>query len=108
MFPEQFRAEMVAALECVDWVVINQWPTAEEIITRVRPDAYVKGPDYRNESEDLTGKIGDERAAVERHGGTIFYTDDITFSSSSLLNQHFNVFEPEVQAFSIRYGGAMA
>ena len=99
VFPEQFRAEMVAALECVDWVVINQWPTAEEIITRVRPDAYVKGPDYRNESEDLTGKIGDERAAVERHGGTIFYTDDITFSSSSLLNQHFNVFEPEVQAF---------
>ena len=36
---------------------------------------------------------------MERHGERIVYTDDITFSSSSLLNQHFNVFEPEVQAF---------
>ena len=99
VFPEQFRAEMVAALECVDCVVVNQWPTAEEIITRVRPDTYVKGPDYRNESQDLTGKIADERVAVERCGGRVVYTDDITFSSSSLINQHFNVFEPEVQGF---------
>ena len=110
VFPEPFRAEMVAALECVDCVVVNQWPTAEEIITRVRPDVYVKGPDYRNESEDLTGKIANERSAVERHGGTVVYTDDITFSSSSLLNQHFNVFEPEVQGFldSVRRGDGLS
>ena len=99
VFPEQFRAEMVAALACVDHVVINAWPTAEELITAVRPAVYVKGPDYRNESEDLTGKIADERAAVERIGGRIVYTDDITFSSSNLINAHLNVHEPEVQGF---------
>ena len=99
VFPEQFRAEMVAALACVDHVVINAWPTAEELITAVRPAVYVKGPDYRNESEDLTGKIADERAAVERIGGRIVYTDDITFSSSNLINARLNVHEPEVQGF---------
>ena len=99
VFPERFRAEMVAALGCVDHVVVNAWPTAEELIARLRPTAYVKGPDYRNESEDLTGKIADERAAVERCGGRVVYTDDITFSSSSLINAHLNVFEPEAQGF---------
>ena len=33
------------------------------------------------------------------HGGEIFYTDEITFSSSSLLNQHFGVFPPETRNF---------
>lgn len=99
VFGERLRAEMLGALHCVDHVVVNQWPTAEETIGLVRPGAYVKGPDYRNESEDLTGKIADERAAVERVGGRVVYTDDMTFSSSTLLNQHFARFEPEAQGF---------
>ena len=47
---------------------------------------------------------------MERHSGTVVYTDDITFSSSSLLNQHFNVFEPEVQGFldSVRRGDGLS
>ena len=37
--------------------------------------------------------------AVEAHGGEIFYTDEITFSSSSLLNEHFGVFPPETKQY---------
>ena len=99
VFTEQFRAEMLAGFECVDYVAVNRWPTAEQIIARIRPDVYVKGPDYTNDAEDLTGKISAEREAVAKIGGRIVFTDDITFSSSSLINRHFDRFEPEVHSY---------
>lgn len=94
VFSSQIRAEMLAALECVDWVGINYWSSAEKLIELISPDFYVKGSDYTNEGEDLTGKISLEREAVENCGGKTIFTDDITFSSSSLINKHLHVFEP--------------
>ena len=73
--------------------------SAEQMLDLIQPDVYVKGSDYTNEGEDLTGKIRMEREAVERHGGRVLYTDDITFSSSSLINRHLNVFDPAVMAY---------
>ena len=99
VFTGTLRAEMVAALACVDRVAVNDAATAENVIHLIRPDVYVKGSDYAQESDDLTGKIWDERDAVELHGGRIHFTYDITFSSSSLLNRHFDVFEPKVRAY---------
>ena len=83
-FPHDLRAEMVAALECVDGVVITHEHSAVTVIDAIKPDVYVKGPDYK----DATGTITEERQAAERHGGRIHFTDDITFSSSALINQH--------------------
>lgn len=99
VFPELFRAEMIAALECVDFVAVSQWPTAEGVLHLVRPDVYVKGSDYKNEQEDITGKIAKEREIVEGYGGRIVYTDDITFSSSGLINRHLAVFDPAVNGY---------
>ncbi|MDP6405159.1 MAG: PfkB family carbohydrate kinase [Alphaproteobacteria bacterium] len=99
VFPQQLRAEMLAALECVDWVGVSRWSSAEEVISRLKPDTYVKGSDYQNEEEDLTGRIVSERETVERHGGRIVFTDDLTFSSSNLLNEHFSFLSPDVQNF---------
>lgn len=53
---EQLRAEVLAGLECVDAVAINPHPTAVEAIQAIRPDVYVKGPDYADMSKDVTGK----------------------------------------------------
>lgn len=99
VFPEQLRAEMVASVECVDWVGVNQNPSAEAVLSAVKPDVYVKGSDYRNAAEDVTGKIVAEQETVEAHGGRIVFTDDITFSSSSLINRYLNVYEPSLQEF---------
>jgi rfaE bifunctional protein nucleotidyltransferase chain/domain len=108
VFGEDLRAETLAALACVDFVAINYEVTAIEAIRRLRPHVYVKGSEYRAEMDDVTGNIERERQAVESCGGRIFYTDEITFSSSSLLNEHFGVFSPEtkeyLQSFSRRYG----
>lgn len=107
VFGEDLRAETLAALACVDFVAINYGPAAINVVERLRPHVYVKGSEYRATMDDVTGNIERERRAVEACGGTIFYTDEITFSSSSLLNEHFGVFSTEtkdyLQAFRKTY-----
>jgi len=99
VFTSSLRAEMLAALSCVDWVAVNEAPSAIELLDSIKPDVYVKGSDYTESAKDITGKIIDERRAVEAHGGRIHFTDDIVFSSSSLLNRHFDVSNPELRAY---------
>ena len=99
VFSEQLRAENLAALACVDYVAINSSATAIEALHTIQPSIYAKGSDYRSHTDDVTGNIAREQAAAEAHGGQVFYTDEITFSSSSLLNEHFGVFPPETREY---------
>lgn len=99
VFNEQLRAESLAALACVDFVAVNHTATAVDALHAVKPDIYAKGNDYRHHADDVTGNITREQQAVEEHGGQIFYTDEITFSSSNLLNEHFNVFSQETKEY---------
>jgi D-beta-D-heptose 7-phosphate kinase/D-beta-D-heptose 1-phosphate adenosyltransferase len=64
ILPERERAEILAALECVDGVVIFDEPTPREIISALLPDVLVKGGDWasdaivgREEVEALGGKV---------------------------------------------------
>lgn len=99
VFNELLRAENLAALACVDFVAVNHAVSAVEALHEIRPSIYAKGSDYRSHGDDVTGNIAREQEAVEAQGGHIFYTDEITFSSSNLLNEHFNVFPPETKEF---------
>lgn len=99
VFHEQLRAENLAALACVDLVAINHAVAAVGAIRELRPNIYAKGSDYRSHGEDVTGNITREQEAVEACGGHIFYTDEITFSSSNLLNEHFGIYAPETRDF---------
>lgn len=99
VFTETLRMEMLASLAFVDYVAINEGPTAEPALAAVRPDVYVKGPDYADAAQDVTGKINDERRMVESNGGRIAFTDDITFSSTELINRHLNPYAPVVREF---------
>jgi len=46
LVPDVERAELVAALEPVEYVVIFAEPTADSLLRAVRPDVYAKGADY--------------------------------------------------------------
>ena len=98
-FTTSLRLEAVASLEMVDYVAANKWPVAIETIEILQPDVYCKGPDYKDQSNDVTGKINDEEKAVKSVGGEIRYTDDITFSSSSLLNKFGDVYTKSQKSF---------
>lgn len=99
VFNEHLRAENLAALASVDFVAINHAISAVDILNKICPNIYAKGSDYCEHHLDVTGNIAREKEAVEAHGGHIFYTDEIAFSSSKLLNEHFNVFPPETRDF---------
>jgi len=98
-FTTALRLEALAALEYVDYVATNKWSIAVETIKILMPDIYCKGPDFKNQADDITGKIVDEDEAVKSVGGEIKYTSGITFSSSSLLNKYGYVFSESQKSF---------
>jgi rfaE bifunctional protein nucleotidyltransferase chain/domain len=98
-FTETLRLEAIAALQDVDYVILNDAPDAVSVIKKIRPSIYVKGSEYEDHSADVTGKISEEVKTVQSVGGEIYYTDDIVFSSSSLLNRYFDSVPQEVVRF---------
>ena len=99
VFAEKLRAEMVAALECVDYVGISPNPGAEHVIETVQPAYYLKGSEYADEEADVTGRIKTERMIVEKLGGQVLYTEDITFSSSNLSNRVLQLYSEEAASY---------
>lgn len=102
-FNQDLRAESIAALGCVDYVAINSWATCVETIKLLRPNIYAKGADYRDASKDHTGKIVEEEAAIKSIGGEIAFTDDIAFSSTSLINKYFSPFAKEISNYLVDF-----
>jgi rfaE bifunctional protein nucleotidyltransferase chain/domain len=88
-FNAAVRARMLAALEVIDHVCVNKTALAVPAIEALKPNFYVKGPDYKDRASDITGGIREEEAAVESGGGKLVFTDDETFSSSTLINKFF-------------------
>ena len=67
--PAAARAEVVAALAAVDYVVIFEETSAEAVLTEVRPDVHCKGTDYTEESVP-------EREVMQRLGGAVRIVGD--------------------------------
>ncbi len=99
IFNKYLRAESIAAIECVDFVAINEWPTAVETIKKLKPHFYVKGSDYAKREDDITGKIYEEEEAIKSVGGMLHFTDDITFSSTALINTYLTPYPEEAKDF---------
>jgi len=71
------RAEIVAALEFVDYVTVFPETRVTPLMTYLQPDIWVKGGDYVKDSSELkNGKQlmdQDERRAIESYGGNIVF-----------------------------------
>ena len=104
-FPERLRAEALASLACVDFVAVNEWPTAVETIRIVRPALFVKGVAREEGKRDHTNAINEEEEAVLSVGGKLHLTDEETFSASTLINRFMDVFPPKTKDFLERFRG---
>lgn len=69
LIPQEERAEVLAALECVDCVVVFSENTAERLVEILRPDVYVKGGDYGFDGS--SGKDLPEAKVVSAYGGIV-------------------------------------
>jgi rfaE bifunctional protein nucleotidyltransferase chain/domain len=75
------RAELVAALRCVDYVVVFPGRTVAEVLLRLKPDVHCKGTDYTVESVP-------ERPTVLSYGGrTAIVGDPKDHSTRDLLSR---------------------
>ena len=61
ILPESARAALVAALRCVDYVVLFPEPNVEALLEKIRPDVHAKGTDYTTDTVP-------ERATATRLG----------------------------------------
>lgn len=98
-FPQHLRAEALAALACVDFVAINEWPTAVETIQMLKPSVFVKGTAPGQGKRDHADGFSLEEQAIKAVGGRLVLTEEETYSASALINRHFDAFSPEARLF---------
>ena len=78
LVPEEERAEMLAGLECVDYVVIFPELTPIDLLSELKPNIHVKGGDYK--LEQLI-----ERDVVEANGGKVIVGLNVPGKSTTNL-----------------------
>lgn len=82
--PEDMRAFNLAALEIVDYVIIDENDKPIELINFLKPDFFAKGYEYN--AEKIHEKTKEELDIINSYGGDIIFTPgDIVFSSSKII-----------------------
>jgi len=79
--PQEERAELVAALACVDVVVIFDDLTANALVEALRPDIYAKGGDWSRPG----GPRPPEAEVVARYGGRVVFLPYVAERSTTAL-----------------------
>ncbi|MBL8148904.1 MAG: adenylyltransferase/cytidyltransferase family protein [Blastocatellia bacterium] len=78
LMPASERAEIISALECVDYVTIFDALTVTELLTALRPNIHAKGTDYSVDSVP-------ERETVKAYGGTVAIVGDPKDHSTTIF-----------------------
>ncbi len=79
---ERQRAELVAAIEVVDFVTIFSEPTVEQLLRAIKPEVHAKGTDYTEETVP-------ERDVVRSFGGRVAIVGDPKNHSTSEMLKRF-------------------
>ena len=93
------RIDFLSSIEIIDHIVLNTTATAVNVIEKLKPDYYSKGPDYKNLDKDITGEIKNEIKALKSVKGKIIFTNDRTLSSSKILNSYDNTLNDDQKKF---------
>ncbi|MEO6890287.1 MAG: adenylyltransferase/cytidyltransferase family protein [Ktedonobacteraceae bacterium] len=86
LVPESERAEILAALACIDYVTVFSEPTANALVALLQPTVYVKGADYAgatNGTPDLE-RLPEARV-VQQYGGSVRLIPYLAHHSTSEL-----------------------
>ncbi len=102
-FNDYLRARALAALECVDYVVVTPHTGVREVMERVRPDVYCKGEEYRDPSRPGNHeRMQEDLEAAASVGARVAYIGSQVFSSTRLLNRAFGTFDEKVLTYCRR------
>src|SRR5438105_1624557 len=83
--PQELRAANLAALEFVDFVIVDPNPTPIEHMKVLQPDYFAKGYEYF--SNGVPPRTREEMDTLAEYGGEMVFTPgDIVYSSSTLID----------------------
>ncbi len=83
--PQELRALNLAALDLIDYVVINESKRPDDALQIIQPAFYAKGFEY--DAANRNGKSIGEEDIVRAYGGEVIYTPgDYIYSSSAIIN----------------------
>ena len=85
----QQRLNVVSALSFVDYVAESKDISALNVLSKLKPNFYIKGKDYNNLNDDISGKIFKEKKIVEKYGGELIITKSKLHSSSKFINEKY-------------------
>lgn len=84
--PQEYRQEMLAALECVNYITIFDEPDCLKFVESVKPDIHVNGSDY--------GKNCIEAETVRKYGGKLHIIKlHKGFSTSNLIKKILEIYK---------------
>lgn len=87
VFDEQTRANSLAALKCVDYVVLCRNFGPWDILNKIKPDIYVKGEDSKQQLEDPKSGLNKDKKIVESRGGVLRFTKSLPIHSTAILEK---------------------
>src|ERR1700730_17106973 len=83
--PQELRASNLAALECVDFVLVDPNPTPIQNIRALQPDYFAKGYEYF--ASGVPPRTQEEIDTLAEYGGEMVFTPgDVMYSSSALID----------------------
>lgn len=85
------RKKMLEELKTIDFVIPSNFKTSVELIKKIKPNYYFKGPDYKNHKKDISENILREMKAIKSVGGKFVTTTGKIYSSSKLINSELNL-----------------
>ena len=94
------RMELLSEIKIIDFVISSDSVNSVNLINKIKPDFYFKGPDYKKNKDDFTGFIKTEINAVKKHKGTVIYSSGETFSSSKVINEISNLSDSQKKLIS--------
>lgn len=102
-FDDELRLKFLSEISVIDYVILSEAYTAQDIIEVVEPNLYVKGEEYKKAEDDITGKITEEEKMVISHGGKLAFTKGQVFSSTKLINNGLSALSDDVKKFSVEF-----
>ena len=87
LFQEKERLKFLSQLSLIDFVYCNDAKDASGIIKLIKPNFYVKGPDYKKEGDEA-GNLGTELRAIKKVKGKFLTTSNVQYSSTNIINKN--------------------
>ena len=86
LVPEKIRANNLAAIELIDFIIIDKYKFPYELIKKIKPNFFAKGMEYFLQKNPLTEK---EKKLVESNGGKMIFTPgDFVMSSTKIISDN--------------------